>query len=285
MPRFTQEGIREDKPWRVRETPHYVILFDDVARERLDPEKFANQAETRLGQIARVLGVRKNRTTKRYPLGDKIIYFVHDRAVCTHGNVDIGGIDVPATGRAWFYRHEESHIVLRRVVGPLPPLFNEGFATFVEQPRSTRNHRIALAALKEEALPSLVDIADFKGFFAEAWPTYSTLMYHQAGSFVEYLFHGFGRNAFLSFGRELPGDGRKRSLLHVFRKVYGTSLADAETQWRRYLFRRQKDLPLLRRVVRGKLPDARWVNEAIAEIRDRRTAEPSPPAYAATPLR
>jgi hypothetical protein len=271
MPRFTQTGIREGKAWRVRETPHYVILFDDAARGRLDSDKFAKEAETRLGQIMRVLGVKRNKTTKRYPLGDKIIYFVHDRSDCSHGNVDIGGIDVPDTGRSWFYRHEESHVVLHRVVGPLPPLFNEGFATFVEQPRSTRNHRIALAALKEDALPSLVDIADSQGFFEEAWPTYGMLMYNQAGSFVEYLFDRFGKHAFVSFGRDLPGDGRKPSLLETFHNTYGTSLGDAEAQWRRCLFRRQKDLPLLRRVVRGRLTDSRWVSEAIAEVRARRS--------------
>ena len=245
MLRFTQEGIREGRPWWAQETPHYVILFDNATRELLDPEKFANQAETRLGQIARILGVRKNTTTKRYPLGDKIVYFVHDRAVCTHGNVDIGGIDVPATGRAWFYRHEESHVVLSRVVGPLPPLFNEGYATFVEQLRSTRNHRIALAALKEDALPSLEQIADSEGFW-KAWRTHSAFMYNQAGSFVEYLFQKFGRRAFVSLRGEFPRDGRKGTVLQAFRKVYATPLRDAELQWHRYLLRRQRQLPLLR---------------------------------------
>lgn len=273
MPRFTQEGIREGRPWRVQETPHYVILLDDVARHLLDPGKFASQAEKRLGQIARVLGVRKNKTTKRYPLGDKVIYFVHDRAVCTHGNVDIGGIDVPATGRAWFYRHEESHVVLRRVVGPLPPLFNEGFATFVEQPRSTRNHRIALAALKADALPSLVHIADFEGFFGKAWQTYSSFMYNQAGSVIEYLFQKFGRTAFASFGRELSADRRKGTVLQAFRNAYGTPLRTAELEWHRYLLRRQRQLPLLKRVVRGRLPDCRWVRQAIAEVHEKRRAE------------
>ncbi len=284
MPAFTQEGIREGRPWRVQETPHYVILFDNAARELLDPGKFANQAETRLGQIARVLGVSKNKTTKRYPLGDKIVYFVHGRAVCTHGNVDIGGIDVPATGRAWFYRHEESHVVLSRVVGPLPPLFNEGFATFVEQPRSTRNHRIALAALKEDALPAFVHIADCEGFW-KSWRTYSAFMYNQAGSFVEYLFQKFGRNAFVSLGGEFSRDGRKRTVLQAFRKAYGTPLRNAELQWHRYLLRRQRQLPLLRRVVRGRLPDSRWMREAIAEIHDKRTAEHDTPADADKPRR
>jgi len=272
MPGLTQEGIREGKPWWVQETPHYVILFDNAARKLLDPEKFANQAETRLRQIARVLGVRKNKTTKRYPLGDKIIYFVHDGAVCTHGNVDIGGIDVPATGRACFYRHEESHVALSRVAGPLPPLFNEGFASFVQQPRSTRNHRIALAALKEDALPSLVHIADPEGFW-KAWRTYSAFMYNQAGSFVEYLFQKFGRKAFVSLGREFSRDGRKGTVLQAFRKAYGTPLRDAELQWQKYLLRRQRQLPLLRQVVRGRLPGCRSVREAIAEIHERRTAE------------
>jgi hypothetical protein len=268
MPGFTQGGIREGRPWWVQETPHYVILFDKKARDLLSPEKFAHEAETRLGQIARVLGVRRDKTTKRYPLGDKIVYFVHGSAACTHGNVDIGGIDVPARQRAWFYRHEESHVVLSRVVGRLPSLFNEGFAMFVEQPRSTRNHRIALAALKADVLPPLVQIADSEGFW-KAWPTYRTFMYNQAGSFVEYLFHRFGRKAFVSLGGEFSRDGTKGTVLEAFQKAYGTPLRDVELQWQRYLLRRQRQLPLLRRVVRGRLPDSRWVREAIAEIRDK----------------
>jgi len=276
---FTQEGIREGKAWWVQETPHYVILFDEAARELLQPQKFATQAETRLRQIAGVLGLNKDNAARRYPIGEKIIYFVHDRATCTHGNVDVGGIDVPATGRAWFYRHEESHAVLIRVVGALPPLFNEGFATFVEQPGSTRHHRITLAALRQNVLPSLLKIVDAEGFWRH-WGTYSPFMYSQAGSFVEYLFKRFGRGKFISLGMKFS----RSPVLQGFRQAYGMSLAHAEVAWHGYLLRRRRALPLLTRIVRGRQSDSRWVREAIWTIKNQK-AEESAAADADKPRR
>ena len=269
--RFTQEGIREGKSWWVRETPHYVILFDEVARELLAPERFAVQAETRLRQIAAVLGLRKHRTTKRYPTGDRIAYFVHDRSVCTHGNVSTGGIDVPATGRAWFYRHEEAHAVLNRVIPGFPPLFNEGFATFVEQPGSTRNHRIALAASKADALPALTSLASPKEFWTQ-YNTFGYLLYGQAGSFVEYLFRRHGKRMFFRLGNKLAPGTSGKTVLRAFGEAYGHGLDCAEEQWRAYLYRRQQHLPLLTRVVRGSISDARWVREAVREVKARTRA-------------
>lgn len=266
--RFTQEGIREGKPWWVTETPHYVILFDQAARKHLNQSAFARQAEKRVQEIASLLHVRRERRTNRYPIGDKVPYFVHDRAVCTHGNVDVGGIDVPCSGRSWFYRHEESHAILNRLVGSVPSFFNEGFATYASSPRSSRSHRIALAALRAAVLPPLSAIAHSAGFW-EHWRICKPFMYDQAGSFVKYLFDRFGARRFTALAGELSFDEKQKAVSEAFEHSYPVGLGEAERNWRSYLLGGRSRLRLSSHVVRGRAPDTRWVKESIEKIRSR----------------
>ena len=240
-PKFVQKGIRQGKAWWLVETPHYLLMFDKVSRKIVEPKKFARQAERRLIQVAALLRLKRNAKTNRYPLAHLIPYFVHDPAVSKWGSVGQGAIDVPAHKAQAFYKHEEAHAILHRAVGCPPPLFNEGFAMYAAQsPRSNRNHRLALAALEDKALPSISRITDFNSFFLREWKKYKATMYLQAGSFVQFLFDRFGYRRFLALCRRLSFTDRTARVQKIFREIYGKSLSDAEKMWKRYLLRNFK---------------------------------------------
>ena len=240
-PKFVQKGIRQGKAWWVIETPHYLIMFDKISKRIVTPAKFGRQAEWRLDQVARLLRLKKNSKTHRYPLGTLIPYFVHDPAVCKWGSVNQGAIDVPGGKEPAFYRHEETHVILHRAVGCPPPLFNEGFAMYAAlSRRSTQNHKLALAALERNALAPLSQIADFESFFLRKWQTYKGIMYLQAGSFVQFLFDRFGYRRFLALCRGLSFTDRTPKVQKMFCEIYGKSLSEAEKMWKRYLLRNYK---------------------------------------------
>ncbi|KPJ59950.1 MAG: hypothetical protein AMS15_06610 [Planctomycetes bacterium DG_23] len=242
--KFVQEGIREGRPWWVVETPHYLLMFDEASRKIMAPRKFARQAERRIREIARLLGLKKDKQTKRYFDGPSIPYFIHDPAVCKWGSGHPGGLDVPASMGQAGLRHEEAHKTLERAGGAPPPLFNEGFASYAASPKSNQNHRVVLSALESATLPSLPQIADYKSF----WKKWKALgrnrsrMYEQAGSFVAFLFGRFGRRRFIAFSKNVSYTDSNAKVVRVFREVYGMSLGEAEAQWKSYLLRKRSQL-------------------------------------------
>ena len=240
-PKFVQEGIRQGKAWWVLETPHYLLMFDKVSRRIVEPAKFARQAERRLAQIARLLRLKRNRSTNRYPLETSIPYFLHDPAICKWGSVERGAIDVPAGKKQAFYRHEEAHAILHRAAGVPPPLFNEGFAMYAARSAgSNQNHKRAVTALEQNALPSLHQIADFESFFLKQWKIYKSTLYLQAGSFVQFVFESFGYHRFTTLCRSLACTASTATVQRIFRKIYGRTLSEAETMWKSYLLRNRK---------------------------------------------
>lgn len=244
--KFIQKGIREDKPWWVVETPHYLLMFDEVSRKIMEPAKFARQAESRLREVARLLGLKKDEHTKRYFPGPSIPYFIHDPAVCKWGSGHHAGLDVPAGKNQAFFRHEEAHKILERAGAGPPPLFNEGFAMYAQSPKSNQNHRVALSALEQDALPSLPQIVDYKSF----WKKWKSLgrnpsrMYEQAGSFVAFLFGRFGYRRFIAFSKKASYTDSKAKVGRVFREIYGMSLGEAEARWKSHLLKKRRQLRL-----------------------------------------
>lgn len=232
--KMTDPSIRKDKPWWVVETAHYLLMFDDVARKMVSPPDFARRAERRLTTIASLLGLRKDKTTRRYPFLRRIPYFVHDPDTCKYGNVDVGGIDVPASSPHRSYQHEEAHAVLGEVAGSVPTLFNEGFASFAQSPRNERNHRAALAALDHNEVTDVTDILEFESF----WNTYKLRgysIYQQAGSFVAHLIGRFGSKKFIELCKSCSQEDRRSRVLRTFRLAYNLSLTDAEAEWKSFL--------------------------------------------------
>ena len=274
---FTQRGIREGKAWRVQETDHYLIFFDDEACKAVDHTIFCRHAERRLKGIAAILGVQRDKDTALYPLGTKILYFVHGDGACKWGNVDLGGIDAMTGARAWFYRHEECHAVCQVLYGPLTPLLYEGLATYVESPGSRRNHRVSLAGIDSNTLPALSSIVDDASFWRE-WAIHSPFMYCQAGSFVAYLFARFGRERFVSLIRGLSHSEGRRAFLRCFEGVYGAPIDAVEEQWKTYLMRQRKSLRPRSRAVRGHKTETRWIKDSIELIHDniKKEGQPTP---------
>lgn len=267
---FTQTGIRDGRPWWVAETRHYIVLFDEEAKRVASPAAFGAQAERRLERITALLGIKRDPVTKRCPLGEKLPYFVHGSGACTHGNVDRGGIDVPLGMPAAFYRHEESHFVHFRTTGHgLPPLLGEGFAKYAEAPRSRRNHRLALAGLRSEILPSIVSIAADSGWWRE-WRICGSILYEQAASLTAYLFARFGRGRFLALcGACRESDALVR-IRGAFRSAYGVKLSTAEEQWKAYLYLRRGKLQLWRRASGGQPSELELMEARVQRIRLRR---------------
>ncbi len=243
--RFIQEGIREKKPWWVVETRHYILMFDEVSKNVVKPSRFAMQVETRLVAIARLLGMKRDKTTKRCPLGPLIPYFIHDPAACKIGSVDERGIDVPAGRAAVFLRHEESHAILSRAFGGPPPLFFEGFAMYAQAPRSNDNHRAVLSAWNGDGLPLPHEIADWKSFW-KRYKVYRQLMYQEAGSFVAFLLKRFGHRKFEAFCRSSSYGDTKAKVTESFRNVYRVSMREAERSWRSCLLKTWNHLRLTR---------------------------------------
>lgn len=229
---MTDAKMREDRPWWVHESPHYLFMFDEVACKMCSMPRFAGQAERRLNVISSIVGLKKH--VRRYPLGRRIPYFVHDPQRCRYGNVDVGGIDVPAGGDTTFYQHEEAHAVLGVLVDSVPSLFNEGFAKFAESPSSEQNHRIALAGLKHGELASLASIVEFRPFW-DNWKVRGGFVYPQAGSFVGYLLGCFGSKRFLEFCISCSQDDPRRRILRSFRRAFGVTLPDVERRWKSFL--------------------------------------------------
>ena len=268
--KFTQQGIRDGKPWWAAETRHYIVLFDKQARRVANPAAFAVQAERRLVRIASLLGIKRDPVTKRYPLGSKMPYFVHGSGDCTHGNVDSGGIDVPLGMPVTFYRHEESHFVHFRTTGHgLPALLGEGFGSYAQAPRSTRNHRMALAGLQRKVLPSISSIASDTGWWRE-WRICGPILYEQAGSFVAYLFARFGKDRFLTLCEHSQERDNLRCVRRAFRSAYGMQLKTGEKQWQTYLLSRCRQLPLRRRASDGKWSELDLIRARVARIEGRR---------------
>lgn len=262
---MTDTVIRRNKAWWVLETPHYLLMFDDVAREMVTPERFGAQAERRLATIASLLHLARDKKTRRYPLGRRVCYFVHDPAVCKYGNVDIGGIDVPA-GKPWtFYQHEETHAVLAALVDSVPSLFNEGFATFAQSPTSRQNDRIALAGIDHGALANLISIIEFRSFW-KTWNIRGGFMYQQAGSFIAYLIRRHGADKFLRLCRSCSQEDSQELILDAFRAVYGKDLPAVEKLWKAFLFRERGSLRLISSPKVGGSTERHWVQRTLNHI-------------------
>jgi len=262
---MTDVGIRRDKAWWCLETPHYLLMFDQVARTTISPERFGIAAEKRVTVIASLLHLPRNKKTKRFPLGRRIPYFVHDPTVCRYGNVDVGGIDVPA-GRPWaFYQHEEAHAVLGSLVESVPSVFNEGFATFAQSPKSRQNDRITLAGLDHRALADLSSILEFWPFW-KTWKVRGGFMYQQAGSFVGFIVQRFGAERFLRFCRSCAEDDSRAAILRAFQDAYDEELRTVEERWKEFLIRNRRKLNLRALPKVGGSTERNWVERSLSHI-------------------
>jgi hypothetical protein len=280
LPGMTEAAIRRGVSWQTFETAHYLFLFDDVARGLCPPAAFGERAERRLGVIAGLIGLARDGRTGRFAFRGRIPYFVHDPRRCRYGNVDFGGVDVPAGRADTFYQHEEAHAVLGQAVGSVPSLFNEGFASYAQSPRSGQNHRIALAGLRHGELAALAGILEFRAFW-DNWRLRGGFVYPQAGSFVAHLMESFGHGPFLDFcARVSQHDGRRR-ILRAFSGVFGLPLAAAEKQWTRFLLDGSARFALRARPRIGGSTEPQWVQRTLKHIARMRTEGTGSPSDAA----
>jgi len=261
------KDIRSGKNWYVVQTPHYIILFDAVARKLQNPERFGAAAERRLKVIAALLGLKRERSTRRYPIRSVIPYFMHDPSKLSYGNVEFQGIDVNAGESDRLFQHEEAHAILGQVAGCPPSLFNEGFATFASDPSSVVNDRCSLTGIRNEVVPSLVQIASFEDFWRH-WKTYKPFMYRISASFVSYLFSTRGPCPFLEFVRCTSQAAPKEVLLRSFRAAYGCSLHVAERRWKAYLNDKSRSLRMSRKRRIGDITEKEWADSRVQMVRD-----------------
>jgi hypothetical protein len=243
-------------------------MFDVVAMQLTDPKRFASGAERRLKAIAEVLGLRKDRLSRRYPLSCTIPYFVHDPKVLSYGNVEFGGIDVPAAGydRA-FYQHEEAHGVLIRSFGVPPAFFNEGFACFASNPNSNDDHRCSLVGLRNKCIPRLADIAGSSGFWKN-YKAHKPFMYRAGGSFVAWTFGEFGAGRFASFVSRCTYDASRTKVLAEFNRAYRVSLFAAERRWKAWLLSHVSELEMSARRRIGNITETEWERTRVQMVCD-----------------
>lgn len=253
------EDLRSNKSWYAVQTPHYLIMFDEVARKLQDPVRFGNAAERRLQAVAGLLDLKRDRSTKRYRLHSMIPYFLHDPAKLNYGNVEFQGIDVNANATDSLFRHEEAHAILKEVAGGPPSLFNEGFAKFAEDPLSLIDERCSLTGIRNKVVPLLVHIASSEGFW-EHWRTYKPFMYRISASFVRHLFSTHGPRPFLKFARCTPYAASAGVVLSSFRAAYGCSLRAAEDRWKAYLHNGGKRLTMSNKRRMGNITEREWAD-------------------------
>lgn len=261
------KDIRSGKNWYAVQTPHYLIMFDEVARKLQSPERFGEAAERRLKVIAALLGLKRERSTRRYPIRSIIPYFMHDPARLGYGNVEFQGVDINAGESDRLFQHEEAHAILGQVAGCPPSLFYEGFATFAEDSLSVVNDRCSLTGIRNEVVPSLVQIACFEDFWRH-WRTYKPFMYRISASFVRYLFSVHGPRPFLKFVRYTSQDATKEVVLRSFRAAYGHSLSFAERKWKALLHDNSKSLSMSGKRRMGNMTETEWANSRVQMVRD-----------------
>jgi len=262
---FFLGDIRSNKPWWLVETDHYLIFFDEAAKSAFKQDLFARQAEKRLCDLAALMGIEKGRESGTYFDGGRVCYFVHDRAHCGWGSLENGMLNVMAGARTWFYRHEESHVFSSCVFGSMPPLLEEGFASFVESTRTSRNHRVSLYAVNNDCCPPIRDMIDAESFWS-VYPIYARFAYNLAGSFIECLFDRLGKRKFVLLARSCSPRHSKRKLLKIFKDIVGENIVTLESGWKDFLFRNEKRLRLRSEIVRGPQKENVWARESVEII-------------------
>lgn len=233
--------LAQDLDWSCRITEHFIINYhQDPEVESILDNSFLDSIENIYCELSALLPLEPRTNQGKSLMNSRTVFFIaHTRSKRTFGTVIdpntlfylLDTVQDPEYLRR--FRHEIAHILWIKLYGEAPALLNEGIAVYAEHmsvPGCNFESFLNHDQLIMENIPPLAEII-LSDEFEKRGPYYGV-----GGLFVHYLIERWGWESLCRLF--MKTDYRDSDIALHFAEVYGESIHDIETDWRKYLEQR-----------------------------------------------